>query len=87
MKRALYVLALSLALTACAAVVEPIAGPNGKQGYSISCDGSADSWSKCYNAAAKACGGNYDIVNSSGNSTPTGYGPLVTRSLIVSCKG
>ncbi|CAJ0711578.1 hypothetical protein LMG8323_01625 [Ralstonia mannitolilytica] len=87
MKSALFVLMLPLALTACAAVVEPIAGPNGRQGYEISCDGAAYSWSKCYNAAAKTCGGAYDIISTNGTSTPTAYGPLVTRSLVVSCKG
>ncbi|CAB3972273.1 MULTISPECIES: hypothetical protein [Burkholderia] len=81
------VVLLSMALAGCAASVKPVSVPDGTQGYAISCDGSADDWTTCYNAAAKACGGKYRIVNTDGNSTATGLGPLVRRSLIVSCKG
>ncbi|MGF6921709.1 hypothetical protein [Paraburkholderia sp. 40] len=87
MIKTLVVMVSVVTLAACAAVVEPMPTPDGKQGFSISCDGSADSWTKCYKAAAQACGGKYDVINSNMTSTPTGYGPMVTRNLIVSCKG
>ncbi|NLP64210.1 hypothetical protein [Paraburkholderia sacchari] len=76
----------AVALTGCAAGVESVTAPNGKPGFLISCDGSADSWAKCYNAAIKQCGGPYDIVDKNETSTPTGLGPLVRRNLIVACK-
>ncbi|MBU9386604.1 hypothetical protein KTE71_03680 [Burkholderia multivorans] len=85
MKQAIALLAVTL--VGCAASVKPVAVPDGTQGYAISCDGSADDWTSCYNAAANACGGKYRIVNTDSSSTPTGLGPLVRRSLIVSCKG
>jgi hypothetical protein len=74
-------------LGGCAAVVTPMATPNGKQGFSVSCDGSADDWAKCYNAAAAACKGKYNIIDKQQDSTPTAYGPLVKRHLIAECVG
>jgi len=79
-------IAAAVLLAGCAAVVEPISTPDGKNGFSVSCNGSAESWAKCYNAASKACGGAYDIIDKNQSSTPTAYGPLVTRDLVVSCK-
>lgn len=80
------VVAILIGLTACAAGVKPITTPAGKQGYLISCDGSADDWSTCYEASIKACGGPYNVVDRNESSTPTAYGPLVRRNMIVECK-
>lgn len=74
------------AFTGCAAQVETMPTPDGKQGYLIKCDGSADSWGTCYKAANAACnGGSYKIVDRNETSMPTAYGPLVRRYLIAQC--
>ena len=83
----LVVIAAVLVLGGCAAVVKPMTTPEGKQGYLVSCDGSADDWTSCYAAANKACGGGkYNMIDRNESSTPTAYGPLVRRSLIAECK-
>jgi hypothetical protein len=82
------VLALIGALTmlaGCAAGVKPITTPSGKAGFYVSCDGSADDWSTCYQAAIQACGGTYNVVDRNESSTPTAYGPMVRRHLITEC--
>lgn len=82
----LIMMCVAAALAGCAAGVETVTAPNGKPGFLITCNGSADSWAKCYNAAIKQCNGPYDIVDKNETSTPTGYGPLVHRNLIIACK-
>lgn len=79
-------LAASFALGGCAATVKPMTTPDGKEGFLVSCDGSADDWSSCYEAAAKACQGKYTLIDRNESSTPTAYGPLVRRNLIAECK-
>ncbi len=76
------------ALAACAApTVKPMTTPDGKQGFLVKCDGSADDWSTCYAEANKACNGRaYKVIDRSETSTPTNYGPIVRRSLITECK-
>ena len=75
-----------LVLTGCAAGVKPITTPEGKQGFVVTCDGSADDWSTCYQAATKACGGKYGIVDRNESSTPTVHGPMVRRHMVAECK-
>ena len=76
----------ALVLTGCAANVTSIRAPDGRRGFTISCNGSAESWAKCYRAATESCGGAYDVVDRNQSSTPTGLGPLVARELVVACK-
>jgi hypothetical protein len=78
-------IAVLFALVGCAAGVKPITTPSGKAGFYVSCDGSADDWGTCYLAAAKACGGKYNVVDRNESSTPTAYGPMVRRHLITEC--
>lgn len=85
MKKLIAVFA-TLALGACAASVDQITTPDGKQGFSVSCNGSADSWSKCYTAATKACNGQYSVLDKNQASTPTGLGPMVERNMVIQCK-
>jgi len=75
-----------LVLTGCAAGVKPITTPEGKQGFVVTCDGSADDWSTCYQAATKACGGKYGIIDRNESSTPTAHGPMVRRHMVAECK-
>lgn len=71
---------------ACAAGVKPITTPDGKRGFVVTCDGSADDWSTCYNAATSACSGKYNIVDRNESSTPTAYGPMIRRHMVAECK-
>ena len=84
--RLLIALGALAALAGCAAGVESVTAPNGKPGFLITCDGSADSWAKCYNAAIKECKGPYDVVDKNESTVMTGYGPLVRRNIIIACK-
>ena len=74
------------AIAGCAATIKPMTTPEGKQGFLVECDGSADSWASCYGAATKACQGKYNVIDRNESSTPTAYGPLVRRNLIAECK-
>lgn len=85
MKR-MILLASAVLLAGCAAVVKPMTTPDGKAGFLISCDGAADDWTSCYEAATKSCGGRYQVVDRNESSTATPYGPLVRRYLIAECK-
>lgn len=84
--RHLGICATLLALAGCAATITPMTTPDGKQGFLVECDGSADSWATCYKAATAECKGPYKVVDRNESSTPTPYGPLVRRSLIAECK-
>ncbi len=77
---------VTFGLAGCAPVVKPMTTPDGKQGFLVACNGSADDWASCYTAAANACKGQYTVIDRTETSTPTGYGPLVTRNLIAECK-
>lgn len=79
-------LAACFSVVGCAATVKPMTTPEGKQGFLVECDGSADNWSSCYEAAAKACQGKYNLIDRNESSTSTAYGPLVRRNLIAECK-
>ncbi|WP_421446483.1 hypothetical protein [Agrobacterium tumefaciens] len=72
-----------------------ITGPDGREAYSITCNGSARSFGDCMEKAGEICGAKgYDVVDRSGNSTgfvtanqgimsgAAGY----SRNLLVSCK-
>lgn len=73
-------------LAGCAATVKPMLTPDGKQGFLVECDGSADSWASCYEAATKACNGTYRVLDRNESTTPTGLGPIIRRNLIAECK-
>jgi len=85
MFRALMILVPIAMLAGCAAGVKKITTPDGRLGYLISCDGSADDWSTCYAEATKLCG-KYNIIDRNEASTPTNYGPLVRRHLVAEYK-
>jgi len=71
--------------TGCAAGVKHITMPDGKRGVVVTCDGSADDWSACYNAAVSACGGKCTIVDRNESITPTVHGPMVRRHMVAEC--
>jgi hypothetical protein len=76
---------VTLLLSGCAtAKLVPL--PNGEQGYAISkCDDIAE----CYRKAAKVCGGKYEILSQSNESTGAlsgGVGFMVPQyTITVSC--
>jgi hypothetical protein len=87
MSKCLFILiTAAVTMVGCAATVKPMTTPEGKQGFLVECDGSADSWASCYEAAIKACQGKYNVIDRNESSTPTAYGPLVKRNLIAECK-
>ena len=86
-KFGLFVAAAVLGFFGCAATVKPMQTPDGKEGFLVSCDGSADDWSSCYAAATNACSsGKYRVIDRDESSTLTSFGPLVRRNLIAECK-
>ncbi|MBO9686013.1 hypothetical protein [Roseateles chitosanitabidus] len=54
--------ALVCALSACAATVDPITTPRGREGFVVTCD-SPEGWPACYRAAAEACDGRYRVID------------------------
>lgn len=86
---------LLLCFLAGCASIKTIYLPDGRQGHSISCDGSAMSWEGCYTKAGQICQARgYDIISKDGESNPTvagtQYGVIggsnVTRVLVIACK-
>lgn len=75
-------LVLSLFLSACT-TANKIATPDGGEGFAISCGGTANSWSSCYQKAGDSCGtAGYTIID----RTEGGTLHTVSRSLIIRCK-
>ncbi len=73
--------------------------PDGSEGYSISCDGSAVGINVCFEKAGEICGSNgYDLINREGQVIPIGtgsannqgafvtYGAFNTKSIMIRCK-
>lgn len=73
-------------VTGCAATVTPMKTPEGNHGFVVECDGSASSWAACYETASKSCHGPYKVIDRNESVTPTNFGPLVRRNLIIECK-
>jgi hypothetical protein len=92
MKVLLTVASSLLLLIGCAATPTSVALPNGSQGYSVSCNGTARTISDCMNAAAKFCRGPYKVVTEESRSAggliipnTNIVAPLAQRSLIFTC--
>jgi hypothetical protein len=87
MKR-LSVLGLVL-VASCASGPRTFPLPDGRTGYLVECNGSANSIASCYSYAAEVCGGKYEVV---GQDSSTGIvavngivGPLMKRSVQFTC--
>ena len=83
-----------LGLTGCA-ISNTTYLPNGKEGHSINCSGSALHWGMCYEKAGEICGAaGYEVITKSGDQGSTVaanqyglYGGTVTsRSMLIQCK-
>lgn len=81
----LIAVAATVVLAGCAAQVKPMTTPSGKQGFLVSCDGSADDWTSCYAAATNACKGTYKAIDRNESSMPSQYGPIIRRYMIAEC--
>lgn len=86
--------AAAVALSSCA-THKPIYLPDGRQGYSVNCSGSALSWDLCYQKAGEICKTNgYNIIAKDGEEssmvTSSQYGtygtPIINRSLVIACR-
>lgn len=69
---------------------------DGKEGYTIDCNGTASSWSYCYEKAGELCKARgYEVIERNGErgfgamGTPSGSliaGSTFYRSMVVQCK-
>lgn len=87
MKR-LVVLGL-LMVGSCASGPDSFPLPDGRVGYSTSCNGSAISISTCYRDAAKICGGKYELIGTDGSASSMATNgvmvPVIKRSIQFAC--
>lgn len=83
-----------LVVSACASAKETYL-PDGRLGYSISCDGSAVGINVCFEKAGSLCGSSgYDIYSRDGQTIPTAvatpdvvtFGAFNTKSILIACR-
>lgn len=99
MRRILMVLAAMSLLQACATASKTY-GPDGREAYSLNCSGTARSWGMCLEKAGDICGnrgytitsaigdiGNLTVANATVQNANLVSGSIMSRSMIVSCKG
>lgn len=88
------ILAVAVAITGCA-TQKSVYLPDGRQGHSINCSGSALSWDLCYQKAGETCkAAGYEILSKDGEQgssvTGTQYGVFggttMNRTLLIACK-
>lgn len=68
----------------CASAVRPITSPDGRAGFVVGCDAWGESADVCYAKAREACGGDFDILSRTDETSET-YG--LRRRIEVACKG
>lgn len=95
MRLFIYSLMVVLALLTGCTTAKPIYTADGKQGHSIICSGTANSWAGCYEKAGELCGEKgYTVQDKSGDtgfvasaSTTNAFaGSTISRSMIVQGK-
>ena len=76
-------------VASCASGPDSFPLPDGRVGYSTSCNGSAISISSCYRDAAKICGGKYEIIGTDGSASSLATNgvllPVIKRSIQFAC--
>lgn len=94
MRFILILLSVCLSLSGCATASKTYTS-DGREGFSISCSGSALSWGQCYEKAGDLCGARgYDVLEKSGDQGSTisanQYGlyggSVMSRSVVIACK-
>lgn len=91
MKKLAVLLVGAMALGSCRHAA-PFVGPNGQQGYSVDCSGTAVSMASCYQQASRLCPNGYDPIgqsNQRGNAFIPNVGvvPTSNKSLEFVCIG
>lgn len=82
MKTFLLLLPVCIAFSACSSS-RTLLGPDGTEHRLVSC-GAIEG---CYDKARHDCRGNYDIVNTSSETTGSANGLLSVQNLLVKCRG
>ncbi len=94
MRKATIILLIVAFASGCATAKKTYTS-DGKEGYSISCSGSALNWGMCYEKAGELCGTNgYVVLEKSGDTgavisgSQFGLygGSVINRSMIIKCK-
>jgi uncharacterized protein YceK len=94
MRRIVLILLILVFIGGCATASKTFTS-NGKEGYAITCSGSALNWSMCYKKAGNLCGSRgYKVLEKSGDTgamvTAGRYGlfggSVINRSMIIKCK-
>lgn len=94
MKKFVVCLAIIFSLSGCATASKTFTS-DGKEGYSITCSGSALNWGMCYEKAGNICGKKGYVVLEktgdegaivSGNQFGLYGGSVINRNMIISCK-
>lgn len=94
MRNILICLSIAVCLSGCATANKTYTS-DGKEGYSITCSGSALNWGMCYEKAGQLCGQKgYEILEKtgdqgamiSGNQFGLYGGSVINRNMIIKCK-
>lgn len=87
MRLKILLISLVLGLGGCA-ISKDMYLPDGSKGYNISCDGSANSISNCFQKAGDLCGEKgYVLLNREGEAIPFGYGTGSASANAVGAQG
>lgn len=94
MNPSLALLGAALLLNGCALASKTYT-PDGREGYSINCSGTALSWGECLEKAGSLCGARgYDVLERSGDAGSVAgggeysmfAGSVITRTMLIACK-
>lgn len=94
MKRTLVLIGVIMVLGGCA-ISSKTYTPDGREGFSIDCSGSALSWGKCLEKAGDLCGARgYEVLERSGDTgSVVGGGQyslyggsVITRTMLIACR-
>ena len=94
MKITIIFLLIAAVLGGCATASKTYTA-NGKEGYNITCSGSALNWGMCYEKVGNLCGTKgYEVLEKSGdqgallsgNQYGLYAGSVINRSMIIKCK-
>lgn len=77
------VLVAVVVVAGCASSVRSIMAPDGRAGFVVGCDGWGEAADLCFSKAREACGGDYDIIARTDETSPTRG---LTRRIEVACK-
>ncbi len=94
MKKLILIISIMVLAGGCATAKKTYTS-DGKEGYAITCSGSALNWGMCYEKAGEICGEKgYEVLEKSGdqgamvsgNQFGLYGGSVINRSMIIKCK-